>query len=70
MGVLADIRSSRIWRGVINLPEKKGIKENVGLYWRRPGSNGHELLLPVEVKAGATTANMILLGEMAVQDSR
>ena len=38
--------------GGINLPEEKEIKENGGLYWRRRGSNGHELLLPVEVKAG------------------
>ena len=38
--------------GGINLPERKEIKTNGGLYWRRPGSNGHELLIPVEVKAG------------------
>jgi hypothetical protein len=38
--------------GGINLPETEEIKENGGFYWRRPGPNGHELLLPVEVKAG------------------
>ena len=38
--------------GGINLPEKDKIKANGGLYWRRPCSNEHELLLPVEVKKG------------------
>ena len=38
--------------GGIDLPAKEKIKANGGLYWRRPGLNEHELLLPVEVKAG------------------
>ena len=38
--------------GGINLPERDEIKADGGLYWRRPGSNGHELLIPVEVKKG------------------
>ena len=38
--------------GGIDLQGKGKIKANGGLYWRRPGLNEHELLLPVEVKAG------------------
>ena len=38
--------------GGIDLPKREEIKANGGLYWRRPGLNEHELLLPVEVKAG------------------
>ena len=38
--------------GGINLPEREEIKANGGLYWRLPGSNGHELLFPVVVKRG------------------
>ena len=36
----------------IDLPGRKKIKANGGLYWQRPGLNEHELLLPVEVMAG------------------
>ena len=36
--------------GGIDLPEREKIKANGGLYWRRPGSNEHEILLPVEIK--------------------
>jgi hypothetical protein len=38
--------------GGIDLPGRNEIKANAGLYWRRPGLNEHELLLPVEVKRG------------------
>ena len=51
MGLLMGLISSRIWRG-IDLPEGEEIEADGGLYWRRPASNGHELLIPVEVKKG------------------
>ena len=38
--------------GGIDLPEREEIKADGGLYWRRPGLNEHELLIPVEVKKG------------------
>ena len=38
--------------GGLNLRERNKIKANRELYWRRPSSNEHELLIPVEVKKG------------------
>jgi hypothetical protein len=38
--------------GGIDLPGREEIKANGGLFWRRQGSNRHELLIPVEVKKG------------------